>query len=88
MSPELRKRYDAEEQERVDRRDKIFEHIKYNASQNKPGKFVLDDVDVVWDVQWDKMAEDRSKYPAVRTNVPPPSKNQDKVKAVKEESSS
>ena len=38
MSPELRKRYDALEEERVKRKEKVFEHIKYNMNSDRPSK--------------------------------------------------
>jgi len=41
---------------------------------------------IVWDVQWDKLRDDRprSEYPAVRTVVPPPRKREGKSKAAEE----
>ena len=35
MSPEMRKRHDEQQQQR---KEKIFEHIKYNMNSNRPGK--------------------------------------------------
>jgi hypothetical protein len=36
MSPELRKKYDAMEEERMKRKEKVFEHIKYNMNSDRP----------------------------------------------------
>jgi hypothetical protein len=37
MTPEMRKKYDAQAQERMDAKEKLFEHIKYNMNQDRPG---------------------------------------------------
>lgn len=39
MSHEMRKKYEAQEQERMERKEKLFEHIKYNMNQNRPSIF-------------------------------------------------
>jgi hypothetical protein len=36
MSPELRKKFDALEDERIKRKEKVFEHIKYNMNSDRP----------------------------------------------------
>jgi hypothetical protein len=39
MSPELRKKFDALEEERIKRKEKVFEHIKYNMNSDRPSTF-------------------------------------------------
>ena len=36
MSPEMRKKFDAQAEERMERKEKIFEHIKYNMNSKRP----------------------------------------------------
>ena len=83
MSHEMRKKYEAQEQERMEKKEKLFEHIKYNMNQNRPSIFSrrdYADLYIVWDVQWDKLKDDKIEYPAVRTNIPPPRKREGKDK--------
>lgn len=42
MTPEQRKRFDAEEQTRIERKEKLFEHLKYNMNSNRPGMMSLE----------------------------------------------
>jgi hypothetical protein len=37
MSPEVRKKFDEEEDERRAHKEKLFEHLKYNMNSNRPG---------------------------------------------------
>ena len=37
MSPEQRKKFDALAQERMNEKEKFFEHLKYNMNSDKPG---------------------------------------------------
>lgn len=41
MTPEQRKKFDAQEQERMDDKQRLFEHLKYNMNSDKPGMFLL-----------------------------------------------
>ena len=41
MTPEQRKKFDAQAQERMDDKQRLFEHLKYNMNSDKPGKFLL-----------------------------------------------
>jgi hypothetical protein len=37
MTPEQRKKFDAQAQERMDDKQRLFEHLKYNMNSDKPG---------------------------------------------------
>lgn len=41
MTPEQRKKFDAQAQERMNDKQRLFEHLKYNMNSDKPGMFLL-----------------------------------------------
>ena len=41
MSPDQRKRFDAEAQTRMERKERLFEHLKYNMNSDRPGTSLL-----------------------------------------------
>jgi hypothetical protein len=45
MTPEMRKKYDAHAQERMEAKEKLFEHLKYNMNQDRPGILMCDNAD-------------------------------------------
>jgi len=79
MTPEMRKRYDEQEQERMEMKERLFEHLKFNMNQDRPSILLrVLTLITVWDVQWDKLQEPRTGYPAVRSNTAPPKKKEGK----------
>ena len=43
MTPDMRRKYDTQEQERMERKEKVFEHIKYNMNSNRPSMLLRRD---------------------------------------------
>ena len=41
MSPEMRRKFDEQEQERMEKKEKLYEHLKYNMNSNRPSLFTL-----------------------------------------------
>jgi len=41
MNPEQRKKFDSMAQERMNEKEKLFEHLKYNMNSDKPGMISL-----------------------------------------------
>jgi hypothetical protein len=87
MTPEMRKRYDEQVQERMNQKEKLFEHLKYNMNSNKPSTIPMLWLTIVWDVQWDKLRDNPTvEYPPVRS-LPPPRKREGKSISGEEQNS-
>jgi hypothetical protein len=41
MTPEQRKKFDAQAQARIDDKQRLFEHLKYNMNSDKPGMVLV-----------------------------------------------
>lgn len=41
MSPEMRRKFDEQAQERMEKKEKLYEHLKYNMNSNRPSPFTV-----------------------------------------------